>query len=155
MRIDEALKTNKFRDERHKVILNIFYTSYCLRDQISLTLKEFDLTSEQFNVLRILRGSLPKSLCVKDIAGRLIEKNSNVTRILERLQRKELIERISSEHDKRENVTLITEKGLALLTILDSEMQNAEDEIIGITNEEAEILNQLLDKMRGNNIEKK
>ena len=148
MRIEDALKTNKFRDERHKVILNIFYTSYCLRDQISIYLKEFDLTSEQFNVLRILRGSLPKSLCVKNIAERLIEKNSNVTRILERLQRKELIDRIPSEYDKRENVALITQKGLELLAILDTKMENGENEIVSITNEEAALLNQLLDKMR-------
>jgi DNA-binding MarR family transcriptional regulator len=148
MRIEEVLKTNKFRDERHKVVLNIFYTSYFLRDQISIYLKEFDMTSEQFNVLRILRGSLPKYLCVKDIAERLIEKNSNVTRILERLQRKELIERIPSEHDRRENVTVITEKGLQLLEILDVEMQGAENELVNITNEDAMLLNQLLDKMR-------
>jgi DNA-binding MarR family transcriptional regulator len=148
MRIEEVLKTNKFRDERHKVVLNMLYTSYWIKDQMSVLLKEFDMTSEQFNVLRILRGSLHKPLCVKDIASRLIEKNSNVTRILERLQRKELIERIPSEYDKRENVTLITEKGLQLLEILDIKMQNAENELVNISNEDAVLLNQLLDSMR-------
>jgi DNA-binding MarR family transcriptional regulator len=148
MRIEEILKTNKFRDERHKVVLNMLYTSYWIKDQMSVLLKEFDMTSEQFNVLRILRGSLHKPLCVKDIASRLIEKNSNVTRILERLQRKEFIERIPSEYDKRENVTLITEKGLQLLEILDIKMQNAENELVNISNEDAVLLNQLLDSMR-------
>jgi DNA-binding MarR family transcriptional regulator len=148
MRIEDVLKTNKFRDERHKVVLNMLYTSYWIKDQMSALLKEFDITSEQFNVLRILRGSLPKYLCVKDIAERLIEKNSNVTRILERLQRKALIERLPSEHDKRENVTVITEKGLRLLEILDIQMQNVENELVNISNEEAILLNQLLDSMR-------
>jgi DNA-binding MarR family transcriptional regulator len=148
MRIEDVLKTNKFRDERHKVVLNMLYTSYWIKDQMSVLLKEFDITSEQFNVLRILRGSLPNYLCVKDIAERLIERNSNVTRILERMQRKALIERIPSEYDKRENVTLITEKGLQLLESLDLQMQNAENELVNISNEEAILLNQLLDSMR-------
>jgi DNA-binding MarR family transcriptional regulator len=148
MRIEEALKTDKFRDEQHKVLLNLLYTSYWLKDQVYLLLKEFDITNEQFNVLRILRGSLPKYLCVKEIAERLIEKSSNVPRILERLQRKELIERIPSEHDRRENVTVITAKGLALLENLDGVMQCVENQIIQLSDTDAEHLNQLLEKLR-------
>lgn len=149
MRIENALKTNKFRDERHKAILNLMYTTYWMKDRFATTLKEFDLTSEQFNVLRILRGSLPTHLCVKDIGERMIERSSNVPRILERLQRKGYIERIVSEHDRRETQTIITDKALKMLQLLDEKMSSAENEVLNLNQQDAQILNLLLDKIRG------
>lgn len=149
MRIENALKTNKFRDERHKAILNLMYTTYWMKDRFAGTLKEFDLTSEQFNVLRILRGSLPNHLCVKDIGERMIERSSNVPRILERLQRKGYIERIVSEYDRRETKTIITDKALKMLLLLDEKMSSAENEILKLSPQDAQMLNLILDKIRG------
>lgn len=146
--IEEVLKTKKFRDEQHKAVLNMLYTSYWLRNQVATALKPYGITAEQFNVLRILRGALPQYLCVKDIAERMIEPNSNVPRILERLQRKGLIERMMSEFDRRESVTIITPLALETLTKADTALKNKENEIMQITNEEATLLNQILDKLR-------
>lgn len=148
MRIEEALQTNKFRDERHKGVLNLLYTAYWMKMQISTVLKEYGITVEQFNVLRILRGSLPKNLCVKEIGSRMIEKSSNVPRILERLQRDGLVERIPSETDRRESVSVITEKAMEILKQLDQKVIAKEDEFMPVTAEEAAFFNSILDKIR-------
>lgn len=148
MRIEEALQTDKFRDERHKGLLNLLYTAYWMKMQISTVLKEYGITVEQFNVLRILRGSLPKNLCVKEIGSRMIEKSSNVPRILERLQRDGLVERIPSETDRRESVSVITEKAMEILKQLDQKVIEKEDEFMPVTAEEAAFFNSILDKIR-------
>lgn len=148
MRIEEALQTDKFRDERHKGLLNLLYTAYWMKMQISTVLKEYGITVEQFNVLRILRGSLPKNLCVKEIGSRMIEKSSNVPRILERLQRDGLVERIPSETDRRESVSVITEKAMEILKQLDQKVIEKENEFMPVTAEEAAFFNSILDKIR-------
>jgi DNA-binding MarR family transcriptional regulator len=148
MRIEDALKTDKFRSEQHKAVLNLLYTAYRLRDNLQQSLKEFDITLEQFNVLRILRGSLPRNLCVKEIASRMIERSSNVPRILERLERKALIERNPSDADRRETVTIISQSGLALLEKLDDVMMNNEEKLLSLNKADALLLNQLLEQLR-------
>ncbi len=148
MRIEEALQTDKFRDERHKGVLNLLYTAYWMKMQISTVLKEYGITVEQFNVLRILRGSLPKNLCVKEIGSRMIEKSSNVPRILERLQRDGLVERTPSETDRRESVSVITEKAMEILKQLDQKVIEKENEFMPVTAEEAAFFNSILDKIR-------
>lgn len=148
MRIEEALQTRKFRDEKHKGVLNLLYTAYWMKIQISTVLKEYGITTEQFNVLRILRGSLPKHLCVKEIGSRMIEKSSNVPRILERLQRDGLVERISSPKDKRESVSVITPKAMDILQRLDQKVIEQENAFMPISEEEATLLNSILDKIR-------
>lgn len=149
MKIEDALKTNNFRTEQHKVMLNLLFTGYWLKDKLFQSLKEFDMTVEQYNVLRILRGSLPNELCVKDIAMRMLEKNSNVPRILERLERKDLIERKPSQNDRRETVTVITPAALSLLEKLDGIMIENEAKFIALNDDDAEKLNQILEQMRG------
>ncbi len=149
MKIEDALKTNNFRTEQHKVLLNLLFTGYWLKDKLFQSLKESDLTVEQYNVLRILRGAIPKELCVKDIAARMIEKNSNVPRILERLQRKTLIERKPAQYDRRETVTIITPCALDLLEKLDQLMIENEEKFIALNDEDAAKLNQILEQMRG------
>jgi DNA-binding MarR family transcriptional regulator len=148
MKIEEALQTNKFRDQKHKGVLNLLYTAYWMKIQINSVLKSYNLTNEQFNVLRILRGSLPKHLCVKDIAERMIEKSPNVPRILERLFRDGLIERKQSETDRRESVSIISAKALGILASLDQKIIDKENESMKISEQEAEILNRLLEQIR-------
>lgn len=150
MTIESALKTNKFNSEQHKALLNLYFTAYYLKDSFNTFLKQYDLTHEQYNVLRILRGSLPNNLCVKNISERMIEKSSNVPRILERLHRKGWIIRIPSEHDRRESTTIITEKALTLLKEMDTAITEHEKSSIALNEEEAAQLNMLLEKMRTN-----
>ncbi len=148
MKLEEVLKTNKFTDEKHKAGLNILYTAYWMKSHYSKILKETGVTSEQFNVMRILKGKHPEQMCVKDIASRMIEKNSNVPRIADKLVAKKLVKRTTSKEDKRETVMNLTEKGLQTLETANKIMGEVQAEIIGITNEEAKLLNELVEKMR-------
>ena len=148
MKIEDVLKTNKFNDEVHKATLNILYTSYWMRDNVSSTMKEIGITSEQFNILRILKGKHPEAMCVKDIASRMIEKSSNVPRILDRLVAKELVMRTTSKEDKRETIISLTDIGMQTLQRANEELAAINKKTIGINNEEAAVLNQLLEKLR-------
>jgi hypothetical protein len=77
VKLEQAIQSTKFKNEMHKASLNILYTAWWLKTQMSKVLKEFGLTHEQYNVLRILKGKYPEQLCVKDISCRMIEKSSN------------------------------------------------------------------------------
>ena len=85
MKLEQAIQSNKFKNEVHKAGLNILYTAWWLKTVMSRELKEFGLTHEQYNVLRILKGKYPEQMCVRDIACRMIEKSYNVPRIIDRL----------------------------------------------------------------------
>ena len=95
MKLQDAIKTNNFRDERHKASLNVIYTAYWFKSHLSTVFKEYGLTEEQFNVLRILKGKHPEPMCVRDIASRMLEKNSNVPRIADRLVTKKVSEALN------------------------------------------------------------
>ena len=151
MRLEEEIKSSRFDSELHKAQVNILFSAAWLKHMALQVFKQYQLTQEQFNVLRILRGQYPKPICMMDIASRMIERNSNVTRIVEKLLTKELAERLKSEHDKREVRIAITTSGLALLDALDKDMHKAHQG--NLTEEEAQLLNSLLDKMRDLNNE--
>lgn len=148
MKLDEAIKTTRFKNEVHKAALNILYTAWWLKTSISQELKHFGLTHEQYNVLRILKGKHPEYMCVKDITSRMIEKNSNVPRILDRLLRKKLIKRTTSNKDRRETVISLTTAGLSLLETSNSRIASSIDKQIRLDKQESKLINDLLDKMR-------
>ncbi len=151
MKIEDVLKTSKFRDESHKAGLNLLYTAYWFNVNLNKLLKPFKITQEQFNVLRILRGSLPINLCVKDIGGRMIERSSNVPRIIDKLVRKGLvIRKKTSEIDKRETAIFITENGLDFLKSIDLVFADGEKELMNLSEEDAKTFNELLEKIRSN-----
>lgn len=153
MKLEDALQTKGFSSEEQKAALNIMYTSYVLRTQTSLQLKEFDLTPEQFNVLRILKGKHPEKMCVRDIAGRMIERSSNVPRILDRLVAKKFVNRITSSEDKRETVMNLTQAGLDILSTVNPVMEQLNKNLSGLKKSELVTLNELLERYR-DNIEK-
>jgi len=148
MKLEDALKMTKFADDTHKATLNILYTAYWLKNTFSNSVKETGLTMEQFNVLRILKGKHPENMCVRDIGSRMIEKNSNVPRIIDRLLTKNLVIRTHSERDKRETLISLTNEGIDLLHKANDILNNSTAETIGIDNNDAVVLNELLEKMR-------
>lgn len=148
MKLENALLTNKFSSEAQKATLNILYTAWWLKSITSKELKDFDLTHEQYNVLRILKGKYSDPLCVKDIARRMIEKSSNVPRIVDRLEIKKLVKRMVSESDKRETLITITKSGLSILESSTIKLNKVHNSIQTITEKEAEQLNYLLEKLR-------
>ena len=148
MKLEEAIKSNKFRNEVHKAGLNILYTAWWLKTMMSKELKEYGLTHEQYNVLRILKGKHPEQICVREIACRMIEKNSNVPRIIDRLEAKKLVKRTSSDSDKRETVIVLSQAGINILQHSTERINKLMDNTIVIDENKAAVLNSLLEEIR-------
>jgi DNA-binding MarR family transcriptional regulator len=150
VKLEEAIKSNKFRSEVHKAGLNILYTAWWLKTMTSKELKKYGLTSEQFNVLRILKGKHPEQMCVRDVVGRMIEKNSNVPRIIDRLELKKLVKRSTSPNDKRETAISLTEAGINILELATGKVNKVFEDTIVMKETSAEALNKLLEEIRKN-----
>ena len=149
MKIEEELKSTVALDNSKKIILNIFYTQNIINDKLSEILRPFDLSAEQFNVLRILRGQKgnPANMCV--IQERMLAKTSNTTRLVDKLLLKELVTREVCSENRRKIEVLITQKGLDVLKNLDSKIVEYENSFSRNLNaEELDLLNQLLEKYR-------
>lgn len=148
VKLEQAIQSTKFRNEVHKAGLNILYTAWWLKTVMSRELKEYGLTHEQYNVLRILKGKHPEQMCVKNIACRMIERSSNVPRIIDRLETKKLVKRATSAVDKRETVISLTQSGIAVLEATTSNLNKVVDATLAISEKEASELNCLLEKVR-------
>jgi DNA-binding MarR family transcriptional regulator len=150
VKLEEAIKSVNFKNETHKAGLNILYTAWWLKTIMSRELKDFGLTHEQYNVLRILKGKSPEEMCVKDIAGRMIEKSSNVPRIIDRLVIKKLVKRSTDLTDKRHTVMSLTQAGLTILDLSTKKINILFDKVIEVGDADATKLNQLLELVRAN-----
>lgn len=149
MRIEEIIKSSVAMDDSKKVILNLMYTQTVIADKFNEILKPHDLSSEQYNVLRILRGQkgCPANMCL--IQERMIAKNSNTTRLIDKLLLKELVTREVCPENRRKIEVQITQKGLDLLSELDPKVLEHEKEFSNnLSTEELEQLNSLLEKYR-------
>ena len=145
--MEKEIKQEKFENEFHKLAVNILFTGSWLYNLNAALLKRYNVTPEQYNVLRILRGQHPEPMMLADITCRMIDRSSNATRLVEKLRQKGLVKRIICEDNRRKVDISITTKGLNLLKKLDdlSEWAN----VIKVSKPEAQTLNQLLDKIRG------
>jgi DNA-binding MarR family transcriptional regulator len=148
MKLEEAIQSNQFKSPAQKAALNILYTAWWLRSMTNCTLKEFDLTHEQYNVLRILKGKHPQPMCTKDIASRVIEKNSNVPRITDRLVAKKWIARCQGTADRRETISSLTPAGLEVLAKATEAMEASIGKRLQLSDADADQLNELLERMR-------
>jgi DNA-binding MarR family transcriptional regulator len=148
MSLEEEIYTNKFDSEVHKATINLMFTAHWLRNRLGTQFKLFGITPEQYNVMRILKGKYPEKMCVKDIGRRMIEKNSNVPRILDRLVRKGLIERQQSDMDRRETQSTLTDKGLALLATVKDHLKVNEKLQLNLDEKTAKELNVILENIR-------
>ena len=138
------------RNEHQKALNNIFYTYYFLVDKINDQFKKYDITRQQFNVLCILKLIQPESASVNLIKARMLDKMSDVSRIVERLRLKGLVLRQSAEKDKRSVEVIITQKGLDLIHCIDPELDLLGKLVGNLTPEETSLLNNVLDKIRAN-----
>ena len=148
MALEQDIRQEKFDNEFHKTAINILYTSSWLYNLNALRLKPFGITPEQFNVLRILRGSHPKPLMLADITCRMIDKNSNATRLVEKLRQKDFVQRTVCEGNRRQVDIKITPRGLKLLESIDKESSGWTASLKNISKAEAHELNRILDKLR-------
>ncbi len=149
MRLEEELKQDKFQSEYQKAMLNVLFTSNWLESDSARVLKPFGISSQQYNVLRILKGQGENAISVNDIMSRMIDKMSNASRLVEKLRKKELIERVTCDHDRRQVDVRITAKGLSLLKQADKEMNQFDIMKDALTEKEAIHLSELLEKIRG------
>lgn len=150
MGISEEIQQTKFSSEQQKAAINLIYTSNWLNEKMRSYLSSEDLTPQQFNVLRILRGSLPEPLSTLQIRERMLDKMSDTSRIVDRLIKKGLVQKRTCKMDKRLVDIVISEEGLALLKRLDATSDKLNNHMQGLTDEEATILSDLLDKAREN-----
>lgn len=149
MRIEEIIKSNVAIDDAKKIVLNIMVTQNVLSEKFNEVLKPYDLSGEQYNVLRILRGQKgnPANMCV--IQERMIAKNSNTTRLIDKLLLKDLVTREVCPENRRKIEVLITEKGLQLLEELDPKvLENEKLFAANLNQKELVELNTLLEKYR-------
>jgi DNA-binding MarR family transcriptional regulator len=149
MGIQQDIQQSKFRNEWQKATINIIYTNSWLEEKMKDFLAKEDITSQQFNVLRILRGSQPKPLSTLEIRNRMLDKMSDVSRIVDRLLKKDLVEKRVCTKDKRLVDVTISAKGLKLLEKLDARNDDMDAHAKNITEAEAKTLNKILDKLRG------
>ena len=149
MKIEEEIQQSKFRNVHHKVAVNLLYTAAWLDDRNKNFFKEYGITNQQFNILRILRGQLPNKISGAEIKNRMLDQNSDVSRLLDRLVLKKLVTKNQCPKDKRAVDVLITEPGLALLKKIDGKMDENDLAVFHLTKTEATQLSDLLDKCRG------
>ena len=149
MTIENIIKSNSPLAIPKRTVLNILYTQNIITEKFSEILKPYDLSEEQFNVLRILRGQKgnPANMCL--IQERMLAKTSNTTRLVDKLLLKELVTREVCPKNRRKMEVLITTKGLDLLTVLDPKVIDYELSFSkNLNTEELEQLNHLLEKFR-------
>jgi DNA-binding MarR family transcriptional regulator len=148
MSLEKEIRQEKFNSEHQKASINILYTGSWLHNINVSYLKKFGITPEQFNVMRILRGSNPQPMMLADITARMIDKNSNCTRLVEKLRQKGLVSRVICANNRRQVDISITDKGLQILKKIDADTPDWSRTIEKITKTEAKELNRILDKLR-------
>lgn len=150
MGIEKEIQQSKFRNEFQKLGINLIYTANWLNEGINRILIKEDITQQQYNILRILRGS-NQPLSTLQIRERMLDKMSDTSRIVDRLITKELVKKNACASDKRLVDIILTEKGSQLVDKLDGLNEQIDALLSGIGEDEAKIANQLLDKLRANN----
>lgn len=146
MKIEEELKVS-FLSEQHKLTVNIRHTSNVLNNYQNGLMAKYDISMPQFNILRILRGA-KEALSVHTVKERMIEKSPNTTRLMDKLIDKGLIDRIRCEKDRRIVYVTITQQGLNVLSEIDVDFKSQSIIPNGLNDQEAKLLNDLLDKLR-------
>ena len=148
MAIDDEIQQTVWKSPYQKVVVNTMFTSRVIEEQSARRLKPYDLTSQQFNILRILRGQKGKPASVKLLVERMLDKSSNASRLVDKLLEKGLVQRTTCPDDRRAVEVRITDSGLALLDTLDRQMDQEREIRKRFTAEEAAQLSSLLDKFR-------
>lgn len=149
MKIEEEIKQGRFESEQERLLINIIFSGNQFTLSNNRELKQFDLTSQQFNVLRILRGQKGNPISVKDIHSRMLDSTSNVSRLVDKLLVKDLIVRITCPSDRRRVELTITSKGLSILSKIDEMFVEKKQKLKSvISEEEAKMANAILDKFR-------
>ena len=145
--IEEAIKS-RFRNDKHKAIVNLLYTAKFMESKIECFIKKHDLTHQQFNILRIVRGANGKAVSLKYIKERMLDKMPDASRIVDKLYNKELLKRVECPEDRRSVDITITQKGLELLADIDKYAPEMDAMLSMLDEKQLKIFNNLLDTLR-------
>jgi len=149
MRLEDEIKQTNFKNPYQKLALNLMVTGSWMNAQGVRALKPFGLSPQQYNILRILRGQRPDAVTVQVIKERMIDKMSNVSRLVEKLRLKGLVDRSICPDDRRAVNVRITDAGMAQLAEIDAQESEWHMRLKALDEDEVATLNALLDKVRG------
>lgn len=150
MKIGEEIKQDKFENAHQQAVINLIYTNNWFKEHMACFLKDYDITAQQFNVLRILNGQFPNGITTGEIRDRMLDKMSDASRLVDRLEKCGTVAKERNKQDRRLVKVVITDKGRDLV----KSIRSKEAELYGpftdrMTEAEAVQLNELLDKLRG------
>lgn len=150
MRLEDEIKSTRMLPARQRAALNILFTASWLSARYERFLRKFSITLPQYNILRILKGSHPKALTVLDIKSRMLERSSNVSRLVEKLRSAGLVDRCTHKDDRRMVMVSITDLGKQMLAAIEGGGFSAPEQQAGsqLTEYEASTLAELLDRFR-------
>jgi len=146
--LEEELKQRRYVNIHQKAHLNVLFSANWLITQTKEVLKPYDITHQQFNVLKILKGKYPNTCAVHDIKEVMIDRGPDLTRLLNRLIKKGYVTRNVCEENRRKLDIAITEEGIKLIKEIDPKLKKQFIDHPVISEEEANELNRILDKMR-------
>ncbi len=149
MKLEEEIHQKKFRNEHHRLAVNLIFTGNWVKNSHIRFLKTFGLSLQQFNILRILRGQHPQPASINLLMERMLDKMSNASRLVDKLKKKGYVERKDSPKDRRQADVVITTSGMELLAEIDDKMDALEKILTTLSPQEIKTLNDLLDKVRG------
>lgn len=148
MSIEKAIKQKKFENEYQKLLVNLLYTTGYVSNAQNKVLKPFGISAQQYNVLRILRGQHPEPVSVKLVAERMLDQNSNASRLIDKLVQKGHITRTVCKYDRRQKEVVISAQGLKELLVMDEKIRQFQKQFEVISVREARKINKLLDQLR-------
>lgn len=149
MKLEDEIKQSKFTTAQQKALVNIIFTANWAHGRMRDIIKPYNITLQQYNVLRILRGKYPKAANPGEIKAVMLDKNPDLTRLCDRMCSQGLISRTIDEVNRRKVNICITEKGLDVLEQTDPEIHDFELSIVKLSDTDSEKLSDLLDKLRG------
>ncbi len=149
MELEKEISQKNFLNQHQKLVLNVLFTAGWLQSMAMRNLKPYGLSPQQYNVLRILRGQYPNSVAAHSIASRMIDRSSNVSRLVEKLRQKGLVFREENPADRRSVRVSISEAGIELLARVQPEQMGWFEGASLLSEEEALKINEALDRWRG------
>jgi len=153
MSIKKDIQTKGFHSEQEKAFVNLIHTAAHFESLFSHFIKDFGLSPQQYNVLRILRGQSPNAILGGELQKRMLHNMSNATRLVDKLVEKGLVDRSKNSNDKRQILVSINKQGLKLLAKLNNEVVNFDEKIMNLPEAQLMVLNLLLDDLRASSKE--
>jgi DNA-binding MarR family transcriptional regulator len=152
VKLEEEIKQEKFKSEHHKLMINLLFTSSWLQRLQLNMLRPYDLTPPQYNILRILRGSKGELLSLGEITSRMIDRSSNTSRLIDKLETKKWVTRKTCPNDRRQSEIGVTKEGLKVLEQLDGPIDSITEQFQFLSVKETKEVNQFLDQLRNQNL---